>query len=89
MNIVARSSLFAAVFAVVSATSLAVPAAHADDMRLTGAGGTFPFPIYSAWFKQFSDKTPASKLTIKVLAVALEFRPLSIIRLISVLATRR
>jgi phosphate transport system substrate-binding protein len=27
-------------------------------MRLTGAGGTFPFPIYSAWFQQFSQNNP-------------------------------
>jgi len=27
------------------------------SLRLTGSGATFPFPIYSAWFKQFSAKS--------------------------------
>jgi phosphate transport system substrate-binding protein len=27
-----------------------------DRMRLTGSGASFPFPIYSAWFKAFSTK---------------------------------
>jgi phosphate transport system substrate-binding protein len=28
-----------------------------DSLRLTGSGATFPFPIYSTWFKSFSGKT--------------------------------
>jgi phosphate transport system substrate-binding protein len=32
--------------------------ANADDLRLIGSGASFPFPIYSAWFKSFSQKTP-------------------------------
>ena len=31
--------------------------AKAADLRLTGSGASFPFPIYSAWFKDFSKKT--------------------------------
>ncbi len=31
--------------------------ASAEDMRLTGSGASFPFPIYSAWFKDFSKQT--------------------------------
>jgi phosphate transport system substrate-binding protein len=27
-----------------------------DSLRLTGSGATFPFPLYSAWFKAFSAK---------------------------------
>jgi phosphate transport system substrate-binding protein len=27
-----------------------------DGLRLTGSGATFPFPLYSAWFKSFSGK---------------------------------
>ena len=27
-----------------------------DSLRLTGSGATFPFPLYSAWFKSFSSK---------------------------------
>jgi phosphate transport system substrate-binding protein len=31
--------------------------AGAADMRLVGSGASFPFPIYSAWFKSFSKQT--------------------------------
>jgi phosphate transport system substrate-binding protein len=31
--------------------------AAAQDLRLIGSGAGFPFPIYSAWFKQFSKQT--------------------------------
>ena len=32
--------------------------ANADDLRLVGSGASFPFPIYSTWFKAFSKQTP-------------------------------
>ena len=32
------------------------PLAAQDSLRLTGSGATFPFPLYSAWFKAFSTK---------------------------------
>lgn len=31
--------------------------ANSEDLRLIGSGASFPFPIYSAWFKDFSKKT--------------------------------
>jgi phosphate transport system substrate-binding protein len=31
--------------------------AAAQDLRLIGSGASFPLPIYSAWFKQFSKQT--------------------------------
>jgi phosphate transport system substrate-binding protein len=31
--------------------------ADADDLRLVGSGASFPFPIYSTWFKAFSKQT--------------------------------
>jgi phosphate transport system substrate-binding protein len=31
--------------------------AHAQSMRLIGSGASFPFPIYSSWFKEFSKET--------------------------------
>ena len=37
-------------------TVIAGPLAAQDSMRLTGSGATFPFPLYSAWFKSFSTK---------------------------------
>jgi phosphate transport system substrate-binding protein len=31
--------------------------ASAQDLRLTGSGASFPFPLYSSWFKDFSKQT--------------------------------
>ena len=33
------------------------PAWAQDSLRLTGSGATFPFPLYSVWFKAYSGKT--------------------------------
>ncbi len=45
----------------IMAAGLALAAAGSataqDSLRLTGSGATFPFPLYSAWFKAFSGKT--------------------------------
>jgi len=35
---------------------LTAPVFAQDSVRLTGSGATFPFPLYSAWFKSFSAK---------------------------------
>ena len=40
-----------------SLTLIAPPITAQDSLRLTGSGATFPFPLYSAWFKSFSAKT--------------------------------
>ena len=34
--------------------------AHAAETRLIGSGASFPFPIYSAWFKDFSKTAGAT-----------------------------
>jgi phosphate transport system substrate-binding protein len=39
---------------VVLTSSTTAPAQ--DGLRLTGSGATFPFPLYSAWFKSFGQK---------------------------------
>ena len=46
-----RLALAVLLLAVTSTPSLAQ-----DSLRLTGSGATFPFPLYSAWFKAFSAK---------------------------------
>ncbi|MEN6440793.1 MAG: phosphate ABC transporter substrate-binding protein PstS [Syntrophobacter sp.] len=33
--------------------------AMADQMRLVGSGASFPFPLYSTWFKTYSKANPA------------------------------
>ena len=38
------------------ALGIAPPAEAQDRLRLTGSGASFPFPIYSAWFKAFSNQ---------------------------------
>ena len=43
--------LIVGVAALVPATT---PAGAQDRVRLTGSGASFPFPLYSAWFKSFS-----------------------------------
>ncbi|MFZ0456987.1 MAG: substrate-binding domain-containing protein [Rhodoplanes sp.] len=58
MNIFARVPFFAAICAAVTVLALAAQDARAQDQRLIGSGASFPFPIYSTWFKQFSKETP-------------------------------
>lgn len=43
-----------------AALTLAVPAAEAQNPRLIGSGASFPFPIYAAWFKDFSKTAGAT-----------------------------
>jgi phosphate transport system substrate-binding protein len=44
--------------AAVLALSIGVtPIASAQELRLTGSGASFPYPIYSSWFKDFSKQT--------------------------------
>lgn len=51
-----KTFLPAAIFAL--STSLAsIAPASAQDLRLTGSGASFPFPLYSAWFKDFSKQS--------------------------------
>ncbi|HRC72432.1 MAG TPA: phosphate ABC transporter substrate-binding protein PstS, partial [Candidatus Competibacter sp.] len=35
----------------------AIAPASAQDLRLTGSGASFPFPLYSSWFKDFGKQT--------------------------------
>lgn len=47
--------LTTALFAALS--SSAITSVSAQDLRLTGSGASFPFPLYSSWFKDFSKQT--------------------------------
>jgi phosphate transport system substrate-binding protein len=46
------------VWALVAGLSVVVPSVGGsqDGLRLTGSGATFPFPLYSTWFRAFSAK---------------------------------
>jgi len=51
-----RSLISLAAVAVLLLAVTSTPALAQDTLRLTGSGATFPFPLYSAWFKAFSAK---------------------------------
>ena len=51
-----RRSMTWLIFVLGLALMAAAPTAAQDRLRLTGSGASFPFPIYSAWFKSFSTK---------------------------------
>jgi phosphate transport system substrate-binding protein len=53
MRVSKSLAAFALAVAASVAMSMATPT-RADDLRLIGSGASFPFPIYSAWFKDFS-----------------------------------
>jgi phosphate transport system substrate-binding protein len=45
------------------ATTLTVSSvASADDVKLIGSGASFPFPLYSKWFKDFSQQTDGVRI---------------------------
>ena len=52
-GVLAAGSVAAALAACVITTA---PAA-AQSVQLTGAGATFPYPIYSKWFSEYAAKT--------------------------------
>ena len=53
-----RNTMMRVVLATLAATTLIAGAALADsNVTLTGAGATFPYPIYSKWFDMYRDQT--------------------------------
>ncbi len=56
MNRSCRSTLYVLLLFAVSAvlTISPAPAVAADQLRLVGSGASFPFPLYSSWFKTYS-----------------------------------
>jgi phosphate transport system substrate-binding protein len=51
-----KRSLTVLVWLTLAVLTSSTTAAAQDGLRLTGSGATFPFPLYSAWFKSFSQK---------------------------------
>jgi len=43
------------------ALSAGRPATAADSLNITGAGATFPYPLYSKWFYEYSNSHPGLK----------------------------
>jgi len=56
-----RRALRLSTFLTASAVLMAFTASTvmADQMRLVGSGASFPFPLYSTWFKMYSKANPA------------------------------
>ena len=52
------SGTWAAVFAAMALSLCSVSAATADTLTITGAGATFPYPLYSKWFFEYSNANP-------------------------------
>lgn len=48
--------LFAGLFAAALSIAVSTPL-QARDLRITGAGASFPFPVYSAWFRHYNRAT--------------------------------
>ncbi len=51
-----RTVRFAAL--ALAALSLVAPPAHAQKIQISGAGATFPYPIYSKWFSEYNKLHP-------------------------------
>ncbi|MGY6278077.1 phosphate ABC transporter substrate-binding protein PstS [Methylomonas sp. MgM2] len=49
-----KLGLVASMLGMVLSLNLINPALAQDKIRLTGSGASFPFPLYSVWFKNFS-----------------------------------
>ena len=47
---------------VIAAGVLALLTAGASAQNLNGAGATFPYPIYSKWFNEYSQQHPNVKI---------------------------
>src|SRR3989338_1113374 len=46
------------------------------DVQLTGAGATFPYPIYSKWFHQYNQQKPGIKINYQSIGNLAENRGL-------------
>ncbi|MBB3809167.1 phosphate ABC transporter substrate-binding protein PstS [Pseudochelatococcus contaminans] len=53
-----KSKFFRYVLAAFAGLLLASAPAAAQNLRISGAGASFPFPLYSAWFQKYSQITP-------------------------------
>jgi ABC-type phosphate transport system substrate-binding protein len=47
------------------ADGAAEPAADAAPVDITGAGATFPYPLYSRWFEEYNRRHPMSASTTR------------------------
>jgi phosphate transport system substrate-binding protein len=52
-----NKSFISSVVMALSISVANIAPASAEDIRLTGSGASFPFPLYSSWFKDFSKQS--------------------------------
>src|SRR3989304_4020997 len=50
------------VLATIAAIAVMVGAVAAQTMKITGAGATFPYPIYSKWFSEYNKLHPTVEI---------------------------
>jgi ABC-type phosphate transport system substrate-binding protein len=77
---------------IAAATLMVVAApdwAAAQAVRVTGAGASFPFPLYSAWTQQFSARQPGVRIDYQSTGSARASAPSSTAPSISPAATPR
>jgi len=58
-----RDLLVGLVLVVLGVCSLGSSPAQAQQVRITGAGASFPFPLYSAWFRKYNRITPGVRIS--------------------------
>src|SRR3990167_6172431 len=46
---------------IVASVGLVMPVFAADSINITGAGATFPYPLYSKWFYTYHQRHPDIK----------------------------
>lgn len=61
-----RSLMLLASALTVAASLFVNPApAEAQELRINGAGASFPFPLYSAWFRHYNRETPGVRISFQ------------------------
>ena len=58
-----RPLRYAAIAALVAGATVAASTAQPGRTTITGAGATFPYPIYSRWFDEFATRRPDLKFS--------------------------
>jgi phosphate transport system substrate-binding protein len=57
-----RAQSLGVLLIVMAGTLMTAIPARAQEVRITGAGASFPFPLYSAWFREYNRATPGVRI---------------------------
>src|ERR1700722_17499362 len=64
-------------FKFLAAGVLAMAVVGASAQNLTGAGATFPYPIYSKWFSEYAQQHPTVKINYQSIGSGRRIRHVS------------